>query len=159
MGYIEELRRFVGHRLLIGAGARAVIRNEAGDVLLQLRGDLRLWGLPAGGMELGESIWDTMCREVHEETGLTVVRARPFAIYSHPRYSAGYPNGDQIQPFAVAFLVDEWTGTPTADGGESLELRFFPLDAPPPPEQMARPHRTAFRDLRHFLETGEIIVD
>ena len=80
MGYIQELRELVGHRKLIAAGARAVIRDESGAVLFQRRGDFKLWGLPAGAMELGESVWETLCREVMEETGLTVVRARPFAI-------------------------------------------------------------------------------
>jgi 8-oxo-dGTP pyrophosphatase MutT (NUDIX family) len=159
VGYIEELRQFVGHRTLIAAGVRAVIRNQAGDVLLQLRGDYKLWGLPAGAVELGESAWDGLCREVREETGLTVLRARPYAVYSNPRYTHTYPNGDRVQPFGLAFLVEEWRGTPTPDGDESLALRFFPLDAPPPPEQIVPPHRSAFRDVRHFLETGEIVVD
>lgn len=159
MGYIQELRELVGHRKLIAAGARAVIRDESGAVLLQRRGDFGIWGLPAGGVELGESVWDALCREVREETGLTVLRARPFAVYSNPEHSTTYPNGDEIQPFSMAFLVDDWTGTPVADGDESLELRFFPLDGLPPTEQIVRPHRTAFRDLQHFLETGEFVVD
>ena len=159
MGYIEELRKLVGHRTLRGAGVRAVIRNDTGDVLLQLRGDFKLWGLPAGGIELDESVWDALCREVREETGLTVLRARPFGIYSHPKYGVTYPNGDQVQPYATAFLVEEWSGTPTPDGDESLDLRFFPLDAPPPPEQIVRSHRSVFYDLRRFLKTGEIVVD
>lgn len=159
MGYIQELRALVGHRQLIAGGARAVIRDQTGAVLLQLRGDFHTWGLPAGAMELGESIWDTLCREVREETGLTVLKARPFAVYSHPRHSTTYPNGDQIQPLTTAFLVEEWSGTPAPDGDETLDLRFFPLDALPPEEQIIRPHRTAFRDLQHFLETGELVVD
>jgi 8-oxo-dGTP pyrophosphatase MutT (NUDIX family) len=159
MGYIQDLRELVGRRKLIAPGARAVIRDQSGAVLLQRRSDFGIWGLPAGGMELGESVWDTLCREVREETGLTVLRARPFAVYSHPRHSTTYPNGDEIQPFSTAFLVEEWSGTPTTDGDESLELQFFPLDALPPVEQIIRPHRTAFRDLQHFLETGEIVID
>jgi len=159
MGYVEELRRLIGNRTLISPGVRAVIRNEDGDVLLQLRGDLRVWGLPAGGMELNESVQDALRREVLEETGLTVVRARPFGVYTHPRYGFRYPNGDHAQPFTIAFLIEEWTGTPTADGHESLDLRFFPLDALPPPEQVHRPHRTALQDVQRHLATGELIVD
>ena len=159
MGYIQELRALVGHRMLIAGGARAVIRDETGAVLLQLRGDFHAWGLPAGAMELGESIWDTLCREVREETGLTVLKARPFAVYSHPRHSTTYPNGDQIQPLTTAFLVEEWSGSLTPDGDETLDLRFFPLDALPPEDQIIKPHRTALRDLQHFLNTGEMVVD
>ena len=69
MGYVEELRALIGTRTLINPGVRAVIRDEAGAVLLQLRGDFKIWGLPAGGMELGESVQDAVRREVYEETG------------------------------------------------------------------------------------------
>jgi 8-oxo-dGTP pyrophosphatase MutT (NUDIX family) len=159
MGYIQELRALVGHRMLMGAGVRAVIRNAAGDVLLQLRSDFKVWGLPAGGIELGESLWDALCREVYEETALTILKARPYGIYSNPKYQHTYPNGDQIQPFAVGFLVEEWTGTVTPDGDESLDLRWFPFDTPPPPEQIVMPHRSVWEDVRRFLETGQVIVD
>jgi 8-oxo-dGTP pyrophosphatase MutT (NUDIX family) len=159
MSYLQELRQVVGHRRLIVAGARAIIRDESGAVLLQLRSDFRVWGLPAGSMELGESLWDTLCREVREETGLTVLQARPFAIYSHPKHYTTYPNGDEIQPVTTAFLVEKWTGTPTPDGDESLDLRFFPLDALPPPEMIISPHRTALDDLTRFLETGQFVLD
>ncbi len=159
MGYIEELRRLVGSRTLINPGVRVVIRDETGAVLLQLRGDFRVWGLPAGGVELGESAEDALRREVREETGLTVVRARPFGIYTNPRYATTYPNGDRVQPFTVAFEAQEWTGTPIADGDESLDLQFFPLEALPPAEQMHPPHRTTLLDFQRYLETGELIVD
>ena len=159
MGYVEEMRKLIGTRTLIMPGVRAVIRDDAGAVLLQLRGDFNIWGLPAGGMELDESVQDAVRREVFEETGLTVVRARPFGFYSDPRYGFSYPNGDRTQPFTVAFLVEEWTGSLVADGDESLDLRFFPLDGLPPPEQMHAPHRTTLLDFQRFLATGDLIVD
>jgi 8-oxo-dGTP pyrophosphatase MutT (NUDIX family) len=159
MGYVEELRKLIGTRTLIAPGVRAVIRDDTGAVLLQLRGDFKIWGLPAGGMELDESVQDAVRREVFEETGLTIVRARPFGIYSHPRNAITYPNGDQAQPFTIAFLVEEWTGSLVADGDESLDLRFFPVDGLPPPEQMHPPHRSTVHDLLRFLETGEFVVD
>ena len=159
MGYVEELRKLVGNRKLIMPGVRAVIRDEAGAVLLQLRGDFKIWGFPAGSVELDESVQDALRREVFEETQLTVVEARPFAIYSNPTYSTTYPNGDQIQPYSIGFLVDKWTGALTPDGDESLDLQFFPLDAFPPPEQIVRAHRLMGDHIQQFLATGEIIVD
>jgi 8-oxo-dGTP pyrophosphatase MutT (NUDIX family) len=159
VGYVEELRELIGHQPIIRPGVRAILRDEHGAILLQLRGDFRIWGLPAGGMELGESVTDALRREVYEETGLTVVRARPFGIYSSPSYTITYPNGDQAQPYTTAFLVDDWTGTLTADGDESLDLRFFPADSLPPPDQLLPAHRRVFDDLRRFLETGEFTVD
>src|SRR3954451_15085338 len=151
MGYVEELRQVIGTRKIIMAGIRAIIRDPKGRVLLQQRGDFKTWGLPAGAMELDETVWDTLCREVREETGLTVLKARPFGIYSNPKYTTTYPNGDQAQPFTIAWLVEEWSGTPTPDGDESLQLRFFAPDALPPAEQMHPPHRTAIRDLATFF--------
>ena len=159
MGYVEELRLLVGHRKLIMAGVRAVIRDDQGQVLLQMRGDFKIWGFPAGSVELEESSLDALRREVHEETGLTVLQARPFAVYSNPKYSTTYPNGDQIQPYSIGFLVEEWTGTITPDGDESLDLRFFPLDQMPPPEQLVRAHRMMADHVRQFLATGDMIVD
>jgi 8-oxo-dGTP pyrophosphatase MutT (NUDIX family) len=159
MGYVEDLRRLIGHQTIILAGVRAIIRDEDGRVLLQQRSDFGTWGLPAGGMELGESVWDALCREVREETSLTVVRARPYGIFSNPRYTSTYPNGDQVQPFTIGFLVEEWSGTPTPDGDESLQLQFFAADTLPPADQMHPPHRMALQDLEHFLDTGEIVVD
>jgi ADP-ribose pyrophosphatase YjhB (NUDIX family) len=110
-------------------------------------------------MELGESVQDALRREVFEETGLTVLKARAFGIYTNPANTMTYPNGDQAQPCTTAFLVDEWSGTVTPDGDESLELRFFPLDALPPTDQLVLAHRRVFDDMLRFLETGEITVD
>lgn len=159
MGYVEELRKLIGKQTLIMPGVRAVIRDESGAVLLQLRSDLKVWGVPAGSMELGESVQGALRREVYEETGLTVIRARPFGIYTAPRHGFHYPNGDHAQPFTIAFLVEEWTGTIEPHDDESLDHRFFPLDRLPPSEEMHLPHRTVIDDLLRFLETGEIVVD
>lgn len=48
---------------------KALIRNQAGEILLvREKGDL---GLPGGGWDYGESVHDTLRRELNEEIGLT----------------------------------------------------------------------------------------
>ena len=55
VGYVEELRKIVGHRPLILVGAVVLIINENGYVLLQRTEPYGKWGLPGGLMELSES--------------------------------------------------------------------------------------------------------
>jgi len=107
-------------------GVRALILNTQGDILLQLRTDTGLWGLPGGSVELGETALEALEREVLEETGLTVVSAEPMGLYSGPLQRFIYPNGDEVQCFAVAFIVREWEGSPCPDGTEGTRVRFWP---------------------------------
>lgn len=157
LSYIMRLRQHVGHQKLLSPGVRAIIRDAEGRILLQRRSDFGTWGLPAGGLELDETLLAALAREVREETGLAVMRATAFAAYSNPAYSVTYPNGDQTQPVTLAFLVEEWHGEPQADGDETLQLAFFPPDRLP--DAMHPPHRKTLLDFRSFLETGQFIVD
>ena len=69
MGYVESIRKYVGHKPIFFCGCGVLIFNQKGEVLLQKRSDDGLWGNPGGAMELGETIYDTIIRETKEETG------------------------------------------------------------------------------------------
>lgn len=142
--YIKEIRPLVGHRRIFLPGVRAVIHDGNGNVLLQRRTDMGIWGLPAGAVEIGETVWETLVREVREETSLEVIEAEPMALYSGEKQQFSYPNGDQIQPFAMAFIVNKWRGEPKADGAEGYEVKWFPMDGIP--EDMVPVHRKVIDD-------------
>lgn len=148
------MRSLVGSRRLVVPGVRAILVNEAGDVLLQRRTDMPLWGLPAGSVELDESALDALKREVAEETSLRIIEAEPMALYSGPDQRFSYPNGDEIQCFAIAFIVRRWEGQPRADGVEGSEVRFFPLSELP--EDLAPVHRQTLKDYGEYR--GRFIV-
>lgn len=131
--YIGTLRSRIGNMKIVVPGVRALLSNDRGEILLQRRGDFGNWGLPAGVVDVGDSAFDALKREVMEETGLTVLRAEPFGIYTDPKYSVTYPNGDEVQTFTLAFRVQEWSGEIRVDGRESLEAGFFPPGALPEP--------------------------
>ncbi len=109
--------------------------------------------MPAGSLELGDSVIDAVKREVLEETGLRVISCRPIAIYSDPKYSVTYPNGDQVQIFAMVFIVDEWEGELVRVTDETSDIGFFPLDKLPDTHDI---YIETLEDLKRF--NGKFIV-
>jgi 8-oxo-dGTP pyrophosphatase MutT (NUDIX family) len=130
-GYINRLRERLGHMKIVIPGVRGLLFDEEGRLLLQRRADFGNWGLPAGVVDVGDSAVEALKREVKEETGLTVLSAAPFGLYSEPRFSVTYPNGDEVQTFTIAFVVLQWTGELSDGDDEVLDVRFFPMNALP----------------------------
>lgn len=99
------------------------VRNEAGDVLLQKRVDNELWALPGGTVEIGETVAQTVAREVKEETGLDVVPTRLIGIYSDPNHVIEYDDGEVRQQFSLCFEAS-WNGGSLVTSSESTDVRF-----------------------------------
>lgn len=131
LDYIRFVRDRIGHAKILVPGIRALIFDANENLLLERQTTFGSWALPHGCIDVGESALDALKREVKEETGLSIQRAEPFGLYSDPKYSVTYPNGDEVQTFTIAFLVKEWSGELTLDGDEVSELGFFPLNKLP----------------------------
>jgi ADP-ribose pyrophosphatase YjhB (NUDIX family) len=144
----------IGNTKILVPGVRALILDAQGRLLLQEQTAFGSWSLPHGCVDLGESAYDAVVRETDEETGIRIRRAQLFGIYTDPRYSVTYPNGDEVQTFTIAFLVKEWEGTPRPDGKETRELGFFRLEQLPEP--IYHVHADTIEDFRHF--DGQVIV-
>lgn len=64
-------------------GAAGICINEAGQILMVLQGtpqEKKLWSVPSGGLEPGESLEECCIRELREETGYEVRIIKPFFI-------------------------------------------------------------------------------
>ena len=132
MGYIMDLRAYVGHRPLIQVGASVFVEDGQGRVLLQLRTDDHQWSFSAAGsMEPGESPEETARRELLEETGLTAGTLELYGVYAGPEEHYFYPNGDEVYNVEFAYACRDWTGTLKCQEGEVEALRFFTLDELP----------------------------
>lgn len=81
-------------KIIVTGGA--IIRDQQNRILLQRRSDYGDWGLPGGGMDAGESIEETMIREVYEETGLKIKEYNLYTIYSGSRMKYRYPDGNEV---------------------------------------------------------------
>ena len=83
----------------------AIVQDEQGRVLLIHKTDNDLWALPGGGHEIGESIADTVVREVKEETGYDVEVTRITGTYTNPNHVMAYEDGEVRQQFSIAFAA------------------------------------------------------
>jgi 8-oxo-dGTP pyrophosphatase MutT (NUDIX family) len=126
--YLGRIRNLIGKEKIIVVATRAVIRDHEGRVLFVRRTDNSKWVMPSGALELEETLFEGMQREVKEETGLDVVAATPMAIYSYPSSITAY--GDPYYQISVQFLVDEWSGTLLTETDETTQARFFDIDEP-----------------------------
>ncbi|WP_096187753.1 NUDIX hydrolase [Evansella halocellulosilytica] len=145
MGYVEDLRKIVGHRPLILVGAVVVVVDEHGRILLQQRKYPKgTWGLPGGLLELTESTEEAARREVYEETGLTVNDLTLLNVYSGKDYFVRAENGDEFYAVTVAYSTKNYEGKLEADRNESVQLTFcYPKDFP---ENFIGSHRRILDD-------------
>jgi ADP-ribose pyrophosphatase YjhB (NUDIX family) len=151
LDYIAELRRALGKRKILVPGVRTLVFDERGHLLLEKQIEQRSWSLPHGCVDLGESALDAAIRETREETGVEITEAELFGIYTDPKYSVTYANGDEVQTFTIAFLARAWRGAPRPDGVEVCEVGFFALDALPTPIYPI--HRETIEDYRSYSGT------
>ncbi|MEO5755687.1 MAG: NUDIX domain-containing protein [Mesorhizobium sp.] len=124
--YLGRLRAIVGNRCLLVPGARVVVRDQPGRILLQHRTDFDIWGLPGGNAEEGEDLEDVVRREVLEETGIVVGALQPFGFANDPEFETiEFPNGDKCQFFALMFHTREFSGEARAADDESHAVEWF----------------------------------
>lgn len=130
MNYIQLLRSIIGTRPIIAPGSAIIVMNKENEILLQLRSDTHDWGIPGGGMELGDSFEETVKKELYEETGLITNQLEILGVASGKDFYYKFPHGDEIYNATVIFKAEDVTGKMKKDE-ESLELTYFPLDSLP----------------------------
>lgn len=113
-------------------GVSGVVRNDAGQVLLlrhRFWGSRYAWGVPTGYAKRGETLEDTVVREVREETGLEVRVGELIRLRSGFKY--------RVEVAYEATLVG---GTLKLDPREVLDARW--CDVEDLPEGVRHAHRT-----------------
>ncbi len=117
----------------VSPGVAAVILNaDRTRVVLHLRDDKPLWSLPGGPPDFGESFTACTVREVKEETGLNVDIVRLIGVYSSPEFWIfSYPDGNRAHAFAAAFECSVVSGELAANCSDSLDAKWFDVNALP----------------------------
>ncbi|MBT2382086.1 NUDIX hydrolase [Streptomyces sp. ISL-11] len=101
----------------------AVVRNGQGNILLIHKTDNDLWALPGGGHDVGESVAQTVVREVAEETGISVTVEGIVGLYTDPEHVMAYDDGEVRQQFSICFHARPVAGT-LRTSSESKEVRW-----------------------------------
>jgi len=141
---------------IVKLGVAVLIEDSAGALLLELRRDCRLWGLPGGRVEAGESIEAAALREAKEETNLEVRVTELQGVYSRPeeRIVTYADNGDVRHLVDIAIKARIESGR-LALSEESLQLKFFKPDELPARESIVPPARRIIAD---YLAGGKGII-
>lgn len=143
-----------GRHWLVPA-AYLLLRDEAGQVLLQLRFGTGFmdgyWAAAAAGhVDPGESALAAAVREAREELGIEVDPADVTGVTTVHRNQLSGSAIDQRVDFF--FTANRWSGEPTTmEPSKSAGLRWFPLDGLP---GQVVPHERAVLDL---IGSGEPI--
>ena len=128
MGYISDLRKYIGHQPILTAGVGLFVFNVENKVLMQLRTDYNLWGFPGGAMELGESFEEVAIRELKEETNLKIDELKLIKILSGKDTYREYPNGDKLYDITAIFVVKKYHNDLKINDDESKKLDWFDIN-------------------------------
>jgi ADP-ribose pyrophosphatase YjhB (NUDIX family) len=141
---IEPLRTTIFARSSPQAAAAGAVIDDQGRMLLQRRSDNRLWTIPGGILEVGETPAAGAVREVFEETG---VRCEPVAlvgIYDNRRWEASVAQHMYKFTFLCRSLQEGNAVEAPSHALETLETGWFAEDALP--EDLWSGHMQRIRD-------------
>jgi ADP-ribose pyrophosphatase YjhB (NUDIX family) len=125
----------------VKVGVAAAVLDQAGRMLLVHRPDTRLWAMPGGWADVGDSPAAMTAREVQEETGVTVRVDRLVGLYDSRRRGFGHAH----HIYHIVFACTPVAGV-AAVTGETLAVGWFGPEALPPLSPgHADPVRDAFR--------------
>ncbi len=149
MGYMLDLRKYVGKKCLIQVAASIIIINSKGEILLGKRADNGMWGYAGGSMEIDEKPEECAKRELYEEMGLIANEITLFMINAGKETHYTYPNGDEVSNVEIIYLCNNYQGEIKAIDRELTELKFFKIDNLP---EISPPIRPVFVKLKEYLK-------
>ena len=115
-----------------GKTSTAIIPYEPNKILLIKRNTVPFkgyWALPGGRVDPGETVEQTIVREVKEETGLDVTIERKIGEYTEQ----GVKDGVEYEYYPTCFLVKTVGGEIKKQESEIQEIKLFSLNDLPKP--------------------------
>ena len=130
MDYWHRIRKAMGKETIIIPGAAGAIVQE-GKILLVRHNLLKKWQVPGGLQEVGESILQTIQREIQEELALDLVAGSLIGVYSHPRWTIEFPDESKLQQLTFFFMMAGEISSIHMQASEIAAYQFFAPDEIP----------------------------
>ncbi len=134
-------------------GTFGIITDKDERVLLCHRRDHDLWNLPGGGVEVGESPWDALIREIKEETGLEAKPVHLTGVYSKP------DKNEIVLSFACQIEGGEIALTDEADKIEYFEVEQIPKNISPKQVERIKEYFEDKNKTHYKIQTGPSSID
>lgn len=125
--YVKSMRKHIGHGPLLLVAAGAIIHKN-GKILLQRRADNGTWAIHGGCLELGETVEETVIRELKEEIGITPINLEFYKVFSGEDMHYTCTSKDEVYAVIVIYLCNEFEGELQQDNDEVIELQWFDID-------------------------------
>lgn len=110
--YVPYVRKYIKKKpiQIPGTGVLVYRTNAEGkqEILLQLRSDFDQYGVPGGGIEIGETYKRCAVNELLQETAYIANEddLELVNVYAGPKHVTRYPNGDIVFHTVVVFKVE-----------------------------------------------------
>jgi 8-oxo-dGTP pyrophosphatase MutT (NUDIX family) len=122
--YVRGLREKIGTDFLLVPSVAALVRDDAGRVLLVQHVEGR-WQLPGGAVDPGESPQEAAARECLEEAGVVVRIGEVLGVFGGDRYRVTYANGDELGFVPIVFAGELVGGELRPDHEETQAVGWF----------------------------------
>lgn len=132
-----------------GKTSTAIVPYPDNKILLIKRNTIPFkgyWALPGGRMDPGESVEQTIIREVKEETGLDVTIVRKVGEY----VEKGVKDDVEYEYYPTCFVVKPVGGEVKKQESEIQEIKLFSLNELPKP--LAFVHEEMIKD---YVDTSK----
>ncbi|MBN2121051.1 MAG: NUDIX hydrolase [Candidatus Omnitrophica bacterium] len=133
-GYIEHLFKKVSQGPFLTVDG--IVEFESGIVLIERLNPPLGWALPGGFVDEGETVEESVVREIKEETSLDLVDFRQFGVYSDPSRDA------RFHTVSVVFAGKAKGSLKAASDAKNAKV--FSLDSLP--NEIAFDHRKIIED-------------